>query len=153
MGQRGPYHDRHHEWYKYANLSLQRAPAQRSSNVYLFAGLSYLPAPKAKVPSHEDSYNPPFEYRHDFSEDAQDGDADVGSRQFYDALRRVRFPFPPLRRFSYDFSSSHVLSFGIGSCVFPIRGREVLSLCEVLTDLLSSCFRFFPGTFRSPFDD
>lgn len=42
--------------------------------------------------------------------------------------------------FSYDFSSSHVLSFGTGSCVFPIRGREVLFLFEVLTDVLSSCF-------------
>jgi ribosome biogenesis protein ERB1 len=26
------------------------------------AGLSYIPAPKAKLPSHEESYNPPAEY-------------------------------------------------------------------------------------------
>jgi len=52
-------------------------------------GLSYLPAPKARAPSHGDSYNPPFEYRQDFSEDAQDEDSDIVSRQFYDALRRV----------------------------------------------------------------
>ena len=47
-------------------------------------GLAYLPAPKVKLPSHEDSYNPPFEYRGDLSE--EDGASD---RQFYDALRRV----------------------------------------------------------------
>ena len=52
-------------------------------------GLAYLPAPKSKTPNHEDSYNPPFEYRHDLSEDA--GIDTPVARQFYDTLRKVRF--------------------------------------------------------------
>lgn len=52
-------------------------------------GLSYLPAPKAKIPGHEDSYNPPFEYRQDAADELSDDGNQTISRQFYDALRRV----------------------------------------------------------------
>ena len=52
-------------------------------------GLAYLPAPKSKTPNHEDSYNPPFEYRHDLSEDA--GNVAPVAREFYDTLRKVSF--------------------------------------------------------------
>mgnify|MGYP001249387844 CR=1 FL=1 len=53
--------------------------------------LAYLPAPKVNLPCHEDSYNPPFEYRHDLSQDANEDAVKVasGTRRFYDALRRV----------------------------------------------------------------
>mmetsp|Transcript_15594 Transcript_15594/g.37765 ORF Transcript_15594/g.37765 Transcript_15594/m.37765 type:complete len:453 (+) Transcript_15594:252-1610(+) len=52
--------------------------------------LTYLPAPKAKSPSHEDSYNPPFEYRQELSSDPRPGLLDRSQgRHFYDALRVV----------------------------------------------------------------
>ena len=51
-------------------------------------GLAYLPAPRAKLPTHGDSYNPPFEYRADTVE-LDNGDVDTRPRQFYEALRRV----------------------------------------------------------------
>jgi len=51
-------------------------------------GLAYLPAPRAKLPTHGDSYNPPFEYRADAQVD-ENGDEVSAPRRFYDALRRV----------------------------------------------------------------
>ena len=51
-------------------------------------GLAYLPAPRAKLPTHGDSYNPPFEYRADAQVDEK-GDEVSAPRRFYDALRRV----------------------------------------------------------------
>lgn len=51
-------------------------------------GLLYLPAPRAKLPTHGDSYNPPFEYRADTQTD-ENGDEIKTPRRFYDALRRV----------------------------------------------------------------
>ena len=51
-------------------------------------GLAYLPAPRAKLPTHGDSYNPPFEYRADTQVD-ENGDEISTPRRFYDALRRV----------------------------------------------------------------
>jgi ribosome biogenesis protein ERB1 len=61
-----------------------------NSKAYAHA-LAYLPAPKVTAPSHEDSYNPPFEYRQDLTQDAHEDAQKIasGTRRFYEALRRV----------------------------------------------------------------
>lgn len=60
------------------------------------AGLTYIPAPKLKLPGHEESYNPPPEYLPTEEERAaslaqaeEDGEAPPFLPQLFDALRRV----------------------------------------------------------------
>ena len=56
-------------------------------------GLAYLPAPRAKLPTHSDSYNPPFEYRAD-TVTKDNGDVDETPRTFYEG---TRWAFPKSR--------------------------------------------------------
>jgi len=77
-------------------------------------GLAYLPAPRAKLPTHSDSYSPPFEYRAD-TVTKDNGDVDETPRTFYEGTRWA-FPKSRLPVCPYGTDTFFYLSQPCGAC-------------------------------------